>query len=293
MSKLLFQGALTLLSATPSTGRRWTIFINFRDNEGVFSATQIEAGDLIILDTGYFEPGSLTRYEVVAVEVAEWSGQAQLLVECLPDNNSVVNPPLQWLSGGVGVISRPSPQHGLIPAPACDIQRIPDRFSHFIYNYNNRWIVDNLDAGGIKTFAELNVGIISIERELDGEGSIVLPSQPYGMAVFNMGRLKLHDGRVVELDRVRVYKDGDQHKAQLPPEVFAEYEGLVDVMAVSYLGDLNLDRIAFASIFHTDELPGFGYGQAGEGKTTVEDFFDYFTLDGFGYNAERGEPVTY
>lgn len=279
MSRLIFQGAVTLLSAQPQENQDWLLSIRFRDNEGVFSATDIAAGDVVILDTGFFETGTLTRYEVVACISAYWSGEATIHVTYMDDNdNRRANPDIQWLSGTDGVISRPSPVHDLLPSPSPEIQRISDKFSHFIYNFNNRSILDQFGADGIQSFDELNVGIVSPKLGLTDQGNAVLPSRPYGVPIFNMAMLHLIGGTTINLDGVHFVEDNGTYLVQLETADYERFKDEALYITVSYLGDLD-QRIAFSSLFTSEILPGFNYnsGQALRDIYTTlhSDSFDY------------------
>lgn len=87
---------------------------------------------------------------------------------------------------------------------------------------------------GPESFEELGVGLVTAEHlPLSGEGTVELPSRPYGGVLLNMAMVHLADESVVEV--VGVTLDG--RTLTLQNEDLVQLNNPVAV-TVSYLGDL-------------------------------------------------------
>tara|TARA_B100000929_G_scaffold240099_1_gene197259 strand:- start:101 stop:964 length:864 start_codon:yes stop_codon:yes gene_type:complete len=257
MSNLIFQGAFSLQSATPEEDYRWWLGIRFRDNEGIFTADDIQAGDVIILDTGFFEPGTLTRYEVSTIHSTNWNGTAQVTVHYLEDNvSSSPNPDIRWLVGGDGAIGRPSPVQRLLPVPSSRIQRISDRFSYYVHNHNTFNILDDLSSGSSESVE--GIGIVTLRLPVEAPGTIKLPSKPMGGLVFDMAMLHCDSGAVIEVTGVSVEKRGESYIARLEADDYAQFETVIHSVTVSYMGDLEDSTLALDQYLTNVDLVGFG-----------------------------------
>ena len=279
MSNLIFQGAFTLQSATLEEDYRWRLGIRFRDNEGIFTANDIKAGDVIILDTGFFEPGTLTRYEVSTIHNANWNGAAQVTVHYLEDNeSSSPNPDIRWLVGGDGAIGRPSPVQRLLPVPSSRIQRISDRFSHYVHNHNTFNIIDDLSGGSGNVDG---VGIVTLTLPIEAPGIIELPSKPMGGLLFDIAMLHCDNGAVIEVTGVKVEERGGKFIARLEADDYSQFETVVENVTVSYMGDLEASLLPLDQFIHTTDLINFG-----EPLSNV-----VLTRDLDGFNQPKPEPI--
>jgi len=133
MSKLFFQAVVKLNSATQTaTTGDWQITTSFTDKEGVYLGSNIQAGDIIIIDTGMVELGTLTRYEVLSITTpsVDATGAVGLLVRYQSTNdNSITNPDLSHSLGFDAVVTRAFTNTDVLPVPSPGVQLLPDRFS--------------------------------------------------------------------------------------------------------------------------------------------------------------------
>lgn len=148
MSKILFQGKILLLSAADTgADSKWDVEFEFSDSEGKFLATDVSVGDIAVIDTGGWEPGTITRYIVTSIASSTFS-TVSCTLQYDPSNDN--DDPALDLSVAIGVpgfIARPSPNYSLIPVVSADTQLLPDRFGDYIQNYNFVSIVDNITGG--------------------------------------------------------------------------------------------------------------------------------------------------
>jgi hypothetical protein len=234
MSKLHFQATIDLKSAIPD-GEAWVVQIGFRDGEGYFRPSQLQASDVIVLNTGALEPGTYTQYKINEVINVSWTGEIELSIQYLDgNNNDIANPQLDYLVGAVGIVSRPSEHLGLLPVVSPDVQDMSDAFSIYTLNHNIVKLLDapRSDGGGggavLKTAQWLPVM---------ADGRAPLPTEPLGDFVLDMGMAYLLDGSVVELSGVKPQFDAETSTwyAVIPAADMAELQGMVGAITVSYL----------------------------------------------------------
>lgn len=145
MSKLNFQAKILLTYAVATAEpSEWEAWFNFSDNEGAFSGTSVSVGDVLVLDTGSYEVGTLTRYEIITITEADFA-TPKVIIKYLPDNdNNVPNPDLSYSIGLNGIITRPSTNLKLLAVPSPGTQLLSDRFSFYLQNHNFISIVDEI-----------------------------------------------------------------------------------------------------------------------------------------------------
>lgn len=236
MSRLVFQSKIGLQSATPGVRENeWTLEFTFADNEGVFIASDVQRDDVLVLDTGSYEPGTLTLYDVLEVVSADWKGLVKAKVGYSTYNdNRYPNPDLNYTVGVEGIIVRPSASHQLLPVTSPDTQQISDRFSFYLLNHNlNR----RLDAA-LDDYTTL--GLITAENiPLEVDGTAPLPAKPYGDFVWNQARVHLEDTSVVEVTGITSVERDGTHYVKLDPADLLKLEDYgPEAVTVSFLGKL-------------------------------------------------------
>ena len=234
MSKLLFQAVVELTDAVQGDGN-WDITLSLEDREGVFYGNSITVGDVLVFDTASVEPGTFTRYLITAIRRVSWTGEVDLTVVYDPtNNNDSADPPLDYVVGQRGVISRPSEFLGLLPVVSAQRQNISDAFSFYTLNQN---LVQQLDAprsdggGSVVLYTAQWLGVNSIT------GRVELPSVPLGDFVLDMGLAYLLDGSIVEVVGLKpAYDDSSESWFTVIPETdMLELGGMVGALTVTYL----------------------------------------------------------
>lgn len=235
MSKLQFQAKVSLDSAVVS-GDGWEVGISFRDGEGVFQGRDLQVGDVIIFNTAIVEPGTYTRYTIEEVVEVDWLGGITLLIKYQPSNdNTTPNPPLDYLVGSDGVVSRPSPNRGLLPVISPRVQGMVDAYSFYTLNHNLVKLLDqDTNEGGNARPTQL---VTAEWLPVDPSGRAPLPSEPLGDFVWGIGFAFLMDGSLVELMGVKPVLDEESGTwyAVIPSSDVAELDGQIGALTVTYL----------------------------------------------------------
>jgi hypothetical protein len=149
MSKLAFQSKIILDSAYESgVSGDWVVTFTVDDGEGLFTGSSVRVGDYIVVDTGAFEPGTITLYEIVEITTPHFRSPTVTLRYHHSNNNAVPNPDLSYSLGQVALITRPSTNVGMVNIPSADAQQMSDRFSMYLTNYNLETLADPAIASG-------------------------------------------------------------------------------------------------------------------------------------------------
>lgn len=89
---------------------------------------------------------------------------------------------------------------------------------------------------GTEVFGELGVGLVTARHlPLSSDGTVELPTKPYGDVLLNMALIHLADGSVVEVMGVSL----DGYTLSIPLEDLDQLTN-PKAVTVSYLGDLHL-----------------------------------------------------
>jgi len=236
MSRLHFQSRIDLSSAEPGTeSQSWKLTFKLVDNEGKFRARDVTETDVLVLDTGAVETGTLTRYTITHVVNTTWDGNVEVIAEYDDDNdNQYPNPNLGYVIGYPGIITRPFPSVGLLPLSSAETQKVSDRFGFYLQNYNS-WVTD-------QELKKTSVGIVTAENILpDGDGYYVLPQIPLGDLVWKMAIANLADGSAAEMVGVDWgYNSSGSAQLILDPDDVAWLHSPIVSITVSFLGYLNI-----------------------------------------------------
>jgi len=103
MSKLFFQSKVRIDGVVDRNGvDEWELTFDLIDNEGQFSKDSVQVGDVIVLDTGALEPGTLTYYGIQSITNVSFFN-ITVVVKYLELNN------ISWTSwdyhGGFGIFN--------------------------------------------------------------------------------------------------------------------------------------------------------------------------------------------
>lgn len=233
MSRLFFQAKIELVSAQAGEGDTWSLAFKFVDNEGRFRVRDVSAGDVVVLDTGPVETGTLTRYRIDTVTNTSWDGTATVVAHYEPDNdNATPNPDLGFVVGRPGIIARPTTHHQFIPLISPSTQGLSDRFAFYLQNYNN-YVIDKTLHEGVGQ----SLTLVTKSLRVNPDGYLVLPEIPQGDLIWNTVIVFLDDGSAVEFTEVT----WSLNPEGLPVIVFdpndiAFLHAPIDRVTVSYLG---------------------------------------------------------
>ena len=145
MSRLDLQAKVNLSSASATNAEMttWECALTFTDLEGIFSGTDVTVGDILVFDTGAYETGTFTFYEVTAIVTPDYAAPTVAVQYMAFNNNNTGTPDLSYVVGSDGMITRPSSHLGLLPVVSRDVQILSDRFTEYVQNYNFTRILDN------------------------------------------------------------------------------------------------------------------------------------------------------
>lgn len=168
MSKILFQAKVILNNALQTaTPGEWELQLQVVDYESIFNGMSVAIGDIVIIDTGTLEPGTLTRYEVLSIIQSDYTTPTVLAQYMVNNDNASPDPDLSWALGAEGIITRPSDNYNLLPVISPNVQLTTDRLSFYILNYNLVSILDNLTGADGKSAYDVAVdqGYVGSESE--------------------------------------------------------------------------------------------------------------------------------
>lgn len=134
--KSKFNLACTLSAASDTSGGAWTVAqldLVVADNDGVWLGTDVAVGDVVILDTGSFEPGTVTEYMVSSV-IQQAASAVRLSVTLRTTDHAA--PDLSYAIGARGYLARPTANRGLVSVPSPGVQGLPDKLSFSGQNRN-------------------------------------------------------------------------------------------------------------------------------------------------------------
>lgn len=235
MSKLAFQATVTIDSATPEPDNQYRCGFKFSDAEGSFQGRDIQPGDVVFFDTTSVDPGTYTLYEVKEIHRVSWTGTVELNIQYMDVNdNSAGPPPLEFIVGATGVITRPTEEAGLMPVVSPSSQGISDTFSFYLINHNLVELLNNPPVPDVESTELVTPSWLPVNPM---NGRARLPSRPVGDFVLGMGIIYLLDGSMAEIIGVEpVFEESaNAWFAQIPTADMAAFEGLVGAITVSYL----------------------------------------------------------
>lgn len=131
-----FNLACTVTAASDTSGGAWTVAqidLSVSDNDGVWLGTDVAVGDVVILDTGSFEPGTVTEY-MVSSAIQRAASSVRLSVTLRTTDHAA--PDLSYAIGARGYLARPTTSRGLVSVPSPGVQGLPDKLSFSGHNRN-------------------------------------------------------------------------------------------------------------------------------------------------------------
>lgn len=192
--KLKYNLGLVLDNASDLSAGAWTsaqIDITVSDYEGVYDGTFILVGDYVIVDTGSYESGTITKYLVTSI-VSKNSSTAKLNVSLVA--NDTAAPDLSYCVGSRGIVSRPSAL-GVLSVISPNIQQIVDKFSFYTNNENLSILESNLkeknvssityDGSGKVLSFNLGSDAYSVTYGANGVSAITKNGSPYVNLTYN------------------------------------------------------------------------------------------------------------
>lgn len=191
--KSKFNLACTLSAASDTSGGAWTVAqidLVVADNDGVWLGTDVAVGDVVILDTGSFEPGTVTEY-MVSSTIQRAASVVRLSVTLRTTDHAA--PDLSYAIGARGYLARPTASRGLVSVPSPGVQGLPDKLSFSGHNRNTALLDMPADITDIVweagRLASWTVGqdAFAATYGADGISSITRNGQPYRSVTYTGG----------------------------------------------------------------------------------------------------------
>ncbi len=138
MAQPVFALKFTPTSASPVDDGVWDLVGTVVDANGNFNGTEVQVGDVIVLDTEGSVSGTVSTYKILEVLDAGFS-DIEVRVQ-YNDGDEAIDP-----SGALfvdGVLGRASVITGMVWIPANDIQGFPAKLVTFAANIVRRTIID-------------------------------------------------------------------------------------------------------------------------------------------------------
>lgn len=127
----LFNGKVTLQNALQNSPTNWDVEFSFTDAEGVFGGDSVMVGDVLLLDTSNYTPGTITRYKILSISVQDFMNVSATIEM---DDNNFDPPDLSYVVGLDGAIGRPTGIQKLNTTVAPGTQLLPDKFAEYPRN---------------------------------------------------------------------------------------------------------------------------------------------------------------
>lgn len=150
MSTTLFNGKVTLLVdnlqevSTPGSYLTWNATFTFFDATGKWLGSNVQVGNIILVDTSALELATITTYTITSV-VSSTFNSFRVVMQYAPSNtNETGAPDLSYAVGLPGLVSTTSTNKGIGYLPTPSIQLMPDALAYQLNNDNNFNVVDLL-----------------------------------------------------------------------------------------------------------------------------------------------------
>ena len=140
MADITFNGRFVPQSSVQINATDFDVEADFFDGLGMFSALDVQAGDLVYLDcfASFTAPGTVCRYEVITVNSA-----TPFTISCrirFNDLGTVIDP--AEVSGSAGFISRSTPNKRMPFYASPTVHTISDYVIQYARNNDIQYILD-------------------------------------------------------------------------------------------------------------------------------------------------------
>jgi hypothetical protein len=145
-----FNGKVTIHAVEDTSGgaqTNWRIQSSFVDNTGRYLGGDVAVGDVIFVDTGAFDTGTITMYEITSVVAASFDSFTLDVLYSTSNANPAGAPDLNVAIEVPGLVARRSPNLQLSALASPGLQTLPDVFLSAVSNDNTFHIVDNIGGG--------------------------------------------------------------------------------------------------------------------------------------------------
>ena len=145
-----FNGKVIIHAVEDTSGgtqTNWRIQSSFVDNTGRYLGGDVAVGDVVFVDTGAFDTGTITMYEISNVISTTFDSFTVDLSYSTSNANPAGAPDLNVAVEIPGLVARRSPNLKLAALVSPGLQSLPDVFLSAVSNDNTFHIVDNIGGG--------------------------------------------------------------------------------------------------------------------------------------------------
>jgi hypothetical protein len=151
MSSLVFNGKVVLSGSNltdTSAGAltSWQGTFSFVDNTGRYLGTDVQIGDVIVLDTSSADIGTVSTFVITALPAKTFNSFTAVFTYDEANNNPAGPPDVSMIAEQLGFVTRRTPLKGLAGLPYIGLQQLPDVFAAQVGNDNSFHIVDNISG---------------------------------------------------------------------------------------------------------------------------------------------------
>jgi hypothetical protein len=125
----------------------WRIQSSFVDNTGRYLGGDVAVGDVVFVDTGAFDTGTITMYEISNIVATTFDSFTVDVLYSTSNANPAGAPDLNVAVEIPGLVARRSPNLKLAALVSPGLQSLPDVFLSAVSNDNTFHIVDNIGGG--------------------------------------------------------------------------------------------------------------------------------------------------
>lgn len=231
MSTINFQAKISLVNAVGDGSGGWELDLGFFDAEGVNTPYAAKVGDVIVIDTAAYQPGTMGFFTVNNI-VSKTFNSIKVDVSYLGSPGT--SPDLTWVIGAEGIISRPTPNLKLLPVISADVQKTIDKYSFYTLNYNLSKVLDSISpsSGGSNAVRLYTAKRVPYEAGIGAN----IPHLPLGDFVNNTAVLHLKMGAAIEVMDITMFTDENGfYYVKLDDIDDLQYGADVESVTVSYL----------------------------------------------------------
>jgi hypothetical protein len=142
-------GATNLADISAGAKTSWNATFSFSDNSGAYLGSQVAVGDIIALDTGGVDIGTITVYAIASVVTSTFNSFRVTMTYLASNANPAGAPDVSAAVGIPGLVSRRSTIRSFATLPTPAIQQLPEAFAYQLSNNNVFDIIDSM--GGTAT----------------------------------------------------------------------------------------------------------------------------------------------
>lgn len=143
----------TVVDTSGGLHTQYNATLRIVDNSGAFTGTDLRIGDYVLVDTGAYESGSVTLYEVTLITSSSINNVNVKLAYHAANDNALGAPDLTFAVGTKALAVRPTTTLGMSPVAPVSIQRVSESLVTAALNLNFSRTLDGVTTAPVLTAA--------------------------------------------------------------------------------------------------------------------------------------------